>query len=321
MEDPEAGGESNVDETVESVDELEETEPRESLENQIQQYEMTIKKAFKAKNMNDEANALNELGIVYYKVGRYKEALNCHDRQLRLALLTQDKRLERRALCNLGCAAKNVKDYDRALDCFQKGLDMATSEGDKKAEGKLLNNMASAYESMADFENAKKYYELRLKLAKAAKDIVGETKCCASLGNVMHVSGDIRESIKYFERVVVCIKLRLSKYGRTQFGFSRRRKLFGVKQWRQSYRQHTLIIQFLNFKTTTATCYYTITRLLCAFSLVVDRDLLKDTHTDDVKSTSADLFVFFHAAQNSSINHLNFYCIKQIDYIFFVCVL
>ena len=34
------------------------------------------------------------------------------------------------------------------------------------------------------------------------------------------------------------------------------------------------------------TYIYTITWLLCAFSLVVDRDLLKDTHTDDVKSTS-----------------------------------
>ena len=32
--------------------------------------------------------------------------------------------------------------------------------------------------------------------------------------------------------------------------------------------------------------FYTITRLLCAFSLVVDRDLLKNTQTDGVKSTS-----------------------------------
>ena len=61
---------------------------------------------------------------------------------------------------------------------------------------------------------------------------------------------------------------------------------------------------------------------MCVFSLVVDRDLLKDTHTDDVKSrqiTSADLFLFFHAHRNSSIKHLHFYCIKQIDYIF-LCV-
>ena len=37
------------------------------------------------------------------------------------------------------------------------------------------------------------------------------------------------------------------------------------------------------------------------------------THTDDVISTSADLFSFFSCPKNSSINHLNFYCIKQIS--------
>ena len=65
--------------------------------------------------------------------------------------------------------------------------------------------------------------------------------------------------------------------------------------------------------------YYTITWLLCAFSLVVDRDLLKDTHTGGVKSTSdhvSRLVFLFSCPKNSSINHLNFYCIKQIDYIF-----
>ena len=59
--------------------------------------------------------------------------------------------------------------------------------------------------------------------------------------------------------------------------------------------------------------------VLCPFSLVVDRDLLKCTRTDGVKSTSdhvSRLVFLLSYPQNSSINHLNFYCIKQIDYIF-----
>ena len=36
--------------------------------------------------------------------------------------------------------------------------------------------------------------------------------------------------------------------------------------------------------------------------------------------TSADLFFFFQAPPNPSINHLNFFCIKQIYYIFSPCV-
>ena len=43
------------------------------------------------------------------------------------------------------------------------------------------------------------------------------------------------------------------------------------------------------------------------------------THTDGVKSTSnhvSRLVFLFSCPSNPSINHLNFYCIKQIEYIF-----
>ena len=67
---------------------------------------------------------------------------------------------------------------------------------------------------------------------------------------------------------------------------------------------------------------YKITWLQCAFSLVVASDRLEDTCTVDIKSTSADnwadLFLSFSTPQ-TTINHLNFYCIKQIDNIF-LCV-
>ena len=67
-------------------------------------------------------------------------------------------------------------------------------------------------------------------------------------------------------------------------------------------------------------CIYIYTiRFMCAFSLVLDRDLLEDTHTDDVKSTSdliSGLVFLFLCPPNPSIKHFNFYCIKQLDYIF-----
>ena len=56
---------------------------------------------------------------------------------------------------------------------------------------------------------------------------------------------------------------------------------------------------------------------LCAFSLIV---VIKGhTHKDGVKSTSdhvSRLVFLFSCSKNSSINHLNFYSIKQTDNIF-----
>ena len=58
---------------------------------------------------------------------------------------------------------------------------------------------------------------------------------------------------------------------------------------------------------------------MCIFIDRYNRDLLKDTHTDGIKSTSdhvGRLVFLFSCPKHPSINHLNFYCIKQIDYIF-----
>ena len=60
---------------------------------------------------------------------------------------------------------------------------------------------------------------------------------------------------------------------------------------------------------------YTITWLMCAFSLVVDCDLSKDTHTDGVKSTSDHVRSFMPPKSFNKPFEFQ-YCIKQIDYIF-----
>ena len=62
------------------------------------------------------------------------------------------------------------------------------------------------------------------------------------------------------------------------------------------------------YKCRTTIFIYTITWLLCAFSLVVDRDLLKDTHRDGVKSTSYHVsgLVFLFSCPKSSNKSFEF---------------
>ena len=58
--------------------------------------------------------------------------------------------------------------------------------------------------------------------------------------------------------------------------------------------------------------------------IAVCKRSLKDTYTDGFKSMPYHVsghVSLFSCPQNTSINHLSFYCIKQIDYISRVCVL
>ena len=92
----------------------------------------------------------------------------------------------------------------------------------------------------------------------------------------------------------------------TRFNFSD--KQFSISSYPYAYHKYIILISII--------------QLLCASSLVVASDLLGHTRRwrqIHVRSTSLDLFLSFPMPQNHAkflINHLNFYCIKQIDNIF-----
>ena len=55
--------------------------------------------------------------------------------------------------------------------------------------------------------------------------------------------------------------------------------------------------------------FYTITWLVCAFSLVVDHDLLEDTHTDGVKSISFNKPFEFLLHKTNNVDYI-FPCVR-----------
>lgn len=183
----------------------------ETLAEQVKYYEQKIKAFRKAKNTIQEAEAISNLGIVFYKASLFEQAKTCHERHLNLAQMIQNERALQRAYCNLGCTNKKLGSIDEAVECYEKGLEIAKELNDKNGEAKLVNNLGNICEQRADFDRAIYYYLQRLRIAKALKDLDGESKACASLGNVFHILGNIRESIQFYERLVACLKFKLGK--------------------------------------------------------------------------------------------------------------
>ena len=98
------------------------------------------------------------------------------------------------------------------------------------------------------------------------------------------------------------------------------------ESWKYRVKKHISFF-FQRFYLYMKCCSMTsLTWLLWTFSLVVASDLLGHTRRwrqIHVRSTSLDLFLSFPMPQNHAkflINHLNFYCTKQIDYIFSMSV-
>ena len=103
-----------------------------------------------------EVSALNNLGEVYDKLGRYAEALVQHQWAQEACAAAGDMcgGHEADILANLGRDYVNLGDYGKALDTLQQALVAARAVPDQTLEGTILNSMGGAYTNLARYDEA-----------------------------------------------------------------------------------------------------------------------------------------------------------------------
>lgn len=102
------------------------------------------------------ANAWNDRGVVYTKVGNYKEAISCFDRAIRI-----NPRLSE-VWSNKGIVLHKTKKYGRAMRCFDKALQL------------------NPYNKKAKRRREKCWYRLKLRDAKKGQRAAGRPSTAAS---------------------------------------------------------------------------------------------------------------------------------------------
>ncbi|MBO3117726.1 tetratricopeptide repeat protein [Winogradskyella sp. DF17] len=157
-------------------------------------------------NVKGEAQALNDLGILYYSKAQYNKALQFYFKSLKIRQTTPDSLgmaslynkiglvhqntyrldsalvyalkalsiyesngIERNAFIlknNIANIYKNLKQYDKALATHKEIAQYNFAINDQLALVKSYNNIANAYILLADTTNAENYYSKSLKIAR-----------------------------------------------------------------------------------------------------------------------------------------------------------
>jgi tetratricopeptide (TPR) repeat protein len=118
----------------------------------------------------DVATTLNNLALLYYKMGDYEKALPLYQRALdiREKVLGPQHPDVATTLNNLAGFYDNMGDYEQALPLYQRALDIS-----EKALGpqhpdvaNSLNNLAALYDNMGDYEKALPLYRRALGISE-----------------------------------------------------------------------------------------------------------------------------------------------------------
>ncbi|NES20091.1 MAG: tetratricopeptide repeat protein [Symploca sp. SIO3E6] len=106
-----------------------------------------------------QGGSLNNIGLVYYELEEYPQALLSYEKALASAQEINDRVGEGVTLNNIGGIYEQQGKYHQALDTYQQALAIVQEVGDQNGEAVVLNNLGVVYDHLGKSQQAADYYQ------------------------------------------------------------------------------------------------------------------------------------------------------------------
>lgn len=155
-----------------------------------------LQKSIEIGNSRAEANAYNNIGLLYYSLSKMTKAAEYYVKALRVAEKTNDLFNQRKFNSNLASVFIDLKDYKKGGFYATQGYDIATKLKDSSAMGRSLVNLIVAKVFENQLEKAEHHSATLLSIAKNTGDIDLLLTGYINLGDIYHSQQKFEESIK-----------------------------------------------------------------------------------------------------------------------------
>ncbi|MEW5959248.1 MAG: CHAT domain-containing protein [Chloroflexota bacterium] len=146
----------------------------------------------------EEGMALNNVGDVYWALGRYGEAFNAYQSAL-LLYPRQDDWLARMSLNGIGKVYWVQGRLDEALETFQEALSLHPEIDDPVLEGNILNNIGRLYTEQGRYTEALDNFQEALTIAHEKKDRTLEGITLNNIGNMYEAQGYYVKALENYQ--------------------------------------------------------------------------------------------------------------------------
>ncbi|CAB4024371.1 tetratricopeptide repeat 28-like, partial [Paramuricea clavata] len=162
--------------------------------NAVKCHEEEIKIAKDLGNKVREGEALGNLGNAYTGLCEYQKAIELHEESLKIAEDYVVQADERRANGNLGNAYVASGQYRKALDFQRRALEISQQLSHRAAEGRIHESMARAYYLSGHIEKAVESSRKSLRIASEVGDKAGKGRALGTLGNAYMEFGQNKQT-------------------------------------------------------------------------------------------------------------------------------
>ena len=141
-----------------------------------------------------------EMGVSYWYIGNYTEALSCNYAALEIFQRNNDQKGIAQVNNNMGIVFASQKNYPKALECYLTTLAIKKTLGDNKTTASTYINIGTTYEYLQEYDKSFVYYREALVLKRQIGDKRGEGTCLHNIGLIHHKTGNIDSAYIYIEQ-------------------------------------------------------------------------------------------------------------------------
>jgi len=150
----------------------------------------------------EKASILNNIGIINFKLGEMKEALNNFEEALLICRQINDPQTKSHTLTNIGFFYFDLGQHEKALTYYKEALTVQQTLGDWEGEACTLNNIGSLYEELKENQESIKYYEKSLSISTKFEYLFVQAKALNNIGKVYSEMGQIQKALEYYEKAL-----------------------------------------------------------------------------------------------------------------------
>ncbi|MFW5706912.1 MAG: tetratricopeptide repeat-containing sensor histidine kinase [Bacteroidota bacterium] len=173
--------------------------------NPQQALEFALESLSLAEKMNQDdkvADALSNIGVIYWQMGSFTQALDHHLEALSLYTLVNDPVGIARSNTNIGLIFSDQSYYEKALEYYFRALLLYEQNEHKAGMAVVMNNIGMVYESQKDYDLAERYHLQSLQIKQEANDIKGMSFSYNNLGLVYQGKKQMDKARDYFYKAL-----------------------------------------------------------------------------------------------------------------------
>jgi tetratricopeptide (TPR) repeat protein len=160
-----------------------------------------------------ETNALLNLGIVCQRQGHYGQAASHLQRAFTLASDIGDRVGETNALLNLGIVDRRQGHYQQAADHYEQALILAREIGDRHGEANALDNLGTIYQRQGHYQQAADHHQQALALFRGIGDRHGEANTLLDLGTAHRRQGHYQQAADHHQQALTLFREMGDRHG------------------------------------------------------------------------------------------------------------